>query len=103
VVDRREELGFLGLDDPDAPRLLHEVPAGERDASWWLVLTDRSAVGRGTGGRELLQSLRLTRPFAGLLRLVPNAALDAAYGFIARHRRGLGRLVPDRPGPRRFP
>ncbi len=28
---------------------------------------------------------------------------DAAYRFVARHRELLGRLVPDGPGPRRFP
>jgi predicted DCC family thiol-disulfide oxidoreductase YuxK len=91
------------LDDPGARQLLHAVRPEEREASWWLVLADRTVVGRGTGGRELLRSLRLTRPFAALLRLVPDAVLDRAYGFVARHRRGLGRLVPDQPGPRRFP
>jgi hypothetical protein len=47
--------------------------------------------------------MRLTRPAARVIGLVPDGALERIYDTVARRRAGLGRLVPDRPGPRRFP
>jgi hypothetical protein len=44
-----------------------------------------------------------TRPAAQALEHIPDAILDRAYTTIARHRSRLGSLVPDVPGPRRFP
>jgi hypothetical protein len=43
----------------------------------------------------LLASMRATRPLARAGSRVPAGVLDAAYGVVARHRSGLGRLVPD--------
>ena len=60
-------------------------------------------VGRGTGAPELMTWLRSGGYGARLLQHVPDALLDGAYRLVARHRLCLGRLVADRPGPRRFP
>jgi hypothetical protein len=52
----------------------------------------------------LLAEIRLTRPLGrllGALRLSP--LVDAIDKLVSRHRGRLGRLVPDGPGPRRYP
>jgi hypothetical protein len=72
----------LPLDDADAAPLVAELPEGERVASWRLAHRDGSF-----------------RTHLGIRGRLP----DAAYRAIARHRKALGRLVPDGPSPRRFP
>jgi len=91
------------MHDEEAASLLEPLPEDERFASWHLALGDGSLVGYGTGGVELLRSMRLTRPVGGLFAAVPDRLLDAAYGLVARHRDRLGRLVPNGPAPKRFP
>lgn len=83
--------------------MLAGVQKNERYTTWHLVVPDGAPVGDGEGARELLLTLRLTRPLGRLLRLAPDRALDGVYRLVARHRGQLGRLVPDRPGPRRYP
>ena len=52
----------------------------------------------------LLAELRLTRPLGRVLRALRAArVVDALDTFVARHRGGLGRFVPDGPAPRRYP
>jgi len=87
----------------EAVSLLAPLIADERFTSWQLARTDGSLVGRGAGGVELLRATRLGRPAGRLLAVVPDQVLDGLYGPIGRHRRLLGRLVPDGPAPRRFP
>ncbi len=89
--------------DEEAAALFEPLPSDERFASWHLVLGDGSLVGYGTGGVELLRSMRLTRPAGRLLAALPDRVLDALYGLVARHRGLLGRLLPDGPAPKRFP
>jgi predicted DCC family thiol-disulfide oxidoreductase YuxK len=102
-LDRRRELAFLPLADPEAAPLLAGVTEDERFESWRLASPDGSLAGRGSGAVDLLLVLRLTRPAGRLLARIPARRLDQAYEAIAHRRRTLGRLVPDRPGPRRFP
>jgi len=89
--------------DEEATRLLEPLVADERFATWHLALGDGSLVGYGTGGVELLRSMRLTRPAGRLLAAVPDRVLEAVYGLVARHRGPLGRLVPDGTAPKRVP
>lgn len=103
ALDRRRELAFLPLRDPDAAPLLAPLPEDERYASWYLALPDGSLAGRGAGAVELLRSLHVTRALARPLALVPERVLDSLYRAVAGRRRLLGRLVPDVPAPRRFP
>jgi predicted DCC family thiol-disulfide oxidoreductase YuxK len=67
------------------------------------VLPDGRLAGNGSGIAELTRLLRATRLLARVLERVPPRALDRVYGAVARRRTALGRLVPDRPGPIRFP
>jgi hypothetical protein len=91
------------MHDPEADALLAALPEAERYATWHLVRRDGSLAGAGAGLVDLVASMRLTRPAARLVALVPDSALEALYRVVARNRPRLGRLVPDRPGPRRFP
>jgi hypothetical protein len=93
----------LPLADPEARPLLARLDEEERGSTWRLVRVDGTPSGRGAAVVDLLRSMRHTRPVGRLLGLVPDAALDAAYGAVARSRGALGRLVPDGPAPRRFP
>jgi predicted DCC family thiol-disulfide oxidoreductase YuxK len=81
-VDRRQRLAVLPLDDPAAATFLEPVPEPERFASWRLVRRDGSIVGYGW---------------------IRGPVPDTVYRFVARHRRRLGRLVPDGSAPRRYP
>lgn len=81
ALDRKRKLGFLPFDDDQALPFLAQIPEDERYASWHLIRP---------GGR------RLSRGVVG-------GPADAVYDLIARHRDKLGRLVPDRRGPRRPP
>ncbi len=103
TLDRGHELAFLPLDESEAEPLLAPLPEDERLETWHLVAPDGALSGHGTGGVELLGALRLTRPMGELLARVPDRMLDGAYEIVARHRKRLGRFVPDRPGPRRYP
>ena len=102
-LDRDDELAFLPLRDPVAEPLLARLPHEERFATWYLAQPGGSIVGYGTGGVQLLEAMRLTRRAGHALARVPAGLLDGAYSVIAGRRSALGRLVPDRPGPRRFP
>jgi predicted DCC family thiol-disulfide oxidoreductase YuxK len=83
--------------------LLAALPEQERFSSWRLALADGRLLGYGTGIVALTRVLRATQPLAGLLERVPPRLLDRLYGIVARQRAALGRVVPDRPGPIRFP
>jgi predicted DCC family thiol-disulfide oxidoreductase YuxK len=89
--------------DPEAASLLDGLVDEERFATWHLAQRDESLVGYGAGGVQLLQAMRLTRPVGRVLARVPADILDRIYEIVARRRSMLGRVVPDRPGPRRFP
>ena len=102
-LDRRQELGFLPLQDPEAGRFLDGLPAQERLASWRLVRRDGSLAGHGGGLGELLESMAVTRALGRAVSVVPDRILDALYEQTARRRGRLGRLVPRGPAPRRYP
>lgn len=91
------------MHDEAAKPLLAPLPEDERFASWHLVLRDGSLTGHGKGGVELLRSMQLSRAAGRLLGGVPEGVLETLYGFVARHRQPLGRLVPNGRAPRRYP
>jgi hypothetical protein len=91
------------MDDEEARELLAGLTEAERDESWRLALPNGRLVGYGAGLVELARSLRLGRPAAGLLERIPPRVLDGAYHLLSERRDAFARLVPDGPGPRRFP
>jgi hypothetical protein len=85
--------------------LLASVPEEARGECWWLVLRDRTLVpGDDGGGVALFGEVALTRPLGHALRAIRASSLvDRLDKLVARHRGGLGRLVPEGPAPRRYP
>jgi hypothetical protein len=71
----RGRYAYLPFDDPDAEQLLAQLPE-----------------------RKRLASAHLHRPDGSVC-----SPSSAPYRLVARNRHRLGRLVPDRPGPRRYP
>ena len=104
-LDRDEALAFLPLDHPEAVALLGPVPEPERGQRWWLVPRRGAPIpGDAGGGIAVLRELRRTRGLARVLtRFRASRAVDLLDVAAARHRRRLGRGVPDGPGPHRFP
>jgi predicted DCC family thiol-disulfide oxidoreductase YuxK len=102
-VDRCNELAFLPMRAAEAAPLLEAVDEHERFASWHLAMPDGTVVGGGAACVELLRSMSSTRRVAGALARIPQQPLELTYDVVARNRSALGRVVPDRPGPRRFP
>jgi hypothetical protein len=96
-LDRDGELAFLPFRHPEAAPFLERLAPEERFASWRLVRPDGSLAGYGTGVVPLLEAMRVTRPLARVVALVPARLLDALYGLVAKRRGALGRLVPDVP------
>jgi predicted DCC family thiol-disulfide oxidoreductase YuxK len=96
--DRARSLAVLPFDDAAAKPLLERIPIGERTSSWQLLLPDGRRASRGRGAVELLHELRRAPRLAAALQTLP---LDRLYTLVARHRRQLGRLVPNGPAPRR--
>ncbi|MBA2383233.1 MAG: hypothetical protein H0V68_01010 [Actinobacteria bacterium] len=78
--------------------MLALLPEEERFESWHLVRSDGSLAGGRRGNLALLRELAPVPAVPGLAR-----AVDAVYWRLARNRDRLGKLVPGRPGPRRFP
>ena len=104
MLDRRGGLALLGLEDALADPLLDHVSGEERGSSLRLVLPNGrtlSGSAAALGALELLPATRTLARTAAALHAQPTA--EALYALIARNRDRLGRLVPDGPGPRRYP
>jgi predicted DCC family thiol-disulfide oxidoreductase YuxK len=94
-LDRNERVAFLPLGDPRAPTLLPGLSETERAASIHLVETDGQRLSRGAALAGLLDHLGLP--------VLPARLLGHFYGPVARRRGILGRFVPDKPPPQRYP
>ncbi len=81
--------------------LLTGLPPEERWAAWRLASPEGSMVAGGKAAAAIVEALGAPTLARVAGRVEP--ALDRAYGLIARNRRLLGHLVPDGPGPRRYP
>ena len=92
------------MGEDEAAPFLAQLPEEERFETWHLVERDGTLVSGGAGGIAVLGHLRLTRPLARLFRsLRMTGPLDGLYARVSRSRARLGRFVPNKPGPRRFP
>jgi predicted DCC family thiol-disulfide oxidoreductase YuxK len=92
--DSRRRLRPVALGTPGSGQLLAAMPPPRRAESWHLVGPDGQVRSAGAAAPTLLRLLGADR-LASLLARFP-AATDRAYRTIAKHRRGLGKLLPDR-------
>jgi predicted DCC family thiol-disulfide oxidoreductase YuxK len=93
--DRDRRLRPVALGTPEADRLLPDLTADERAASFHLIGPDGHRLSAGAAAPALLRLLRGGRRPAALLEAAPGVT-ERAYRFVAEHRSGFGRLVPSR-------
>jgi len=87
--------------DADATDLLAPLLEEAKYSTWHLVGPDGRLLDRAAAETGLLTYLG-AGPVAVLAARMEGATA-VVYELIARHRSGLGRFVPDGPGPRRYP
>lgn len=103
-LDRRERLALLPFDDPEAAQFVVFLERGRIEESWQLIECDGRRLTHGDAFVKLLETLDLTRRVAGFLRVTRLTRLAGLIDrLISRSRPHLARLVPDGPGPRRWP
>jgi hypothetical protein len=94
-------VALLPLEDDEADALLAPLPEEERFASWHLVRPGGQISSRGSAGVGLMSALGYELPARAASR--PEGSVEWLYRLVSENRDKLGRFVPDRPGPRRFP
>ena len=91
--DRRERLRPAALQLPEAQRLLADLTAAERNASWHLVSPTGERYSGGAALAPLLGLLPAGRPLSAGVARVPSLA-DRGYRWTAAHRMQLSKCVP---------
>jgi len=100
-LDRRERLGFLPLDDPQADALLGPVIAKERMRSWRVTEMDGRLLEGAAAAASVLTALGARRSANATRRW--NGLAERIYRAVATHRGRLEHLVPDGAAPHRYP
>jgi predicted DCC family thiol-disulfide oxidoreductase YuxK len=91
--DRARTLRPVPIQSEEGARLLADISEEQRLASWH-VRDERGARHSGAAAfAPVLERLPGGSPLAALATSSPRAS-EAAYAWVARHRSGLGRLVP---------
>lgn len=89
---------------PEAEPFLAHLPEAERFATFHLVLVSGGVLSGGDAGPVLLRNMRGMRMLGQIASALRIRRLSwAIYRSFAANRKRLGRLVPDAPGPHRFP
>ena len=92
-VDTRRRLRPVALQDPEADRLLAEVPVRRRLDSWHLVLPGGEVRSAGAALAPLLELLPGGGPAARLSARLPDAA-ERGYRWVAERRSAFGSSLP---------
>jgi predicted DCC family thiol-disulfide oxidoreductase YuxK len=91
--DRHRRLQPRAIDSAEGKRLLADLSAEQRAASWHLVEADGRRSSAGAAAPRLLRELPGGGPLAAVLERFPRAT-ERTYGWVARNRGRLGRLIP---------
>jgi predicted DCC family thiol-disulfide oxidoreductase YuxK len=103
-LDRDEVVGMIAHDDSEAEAIMGQISERDWDRSWQLVFPDGRRLMSGEATVELLSRLARTRWLGRALMVLHLTPLvTVIYLAVSRVRPYLSRLVPDEPGPRRFP
>jgi predicted DCC family thiol-disulfide oxidoreductase YuxK len=103
-LDTRQALALLPLQAQLAAPLLEAVPEAERLSALRLVEIDGRVASHGLASARVLELLEPLAPLGrAARRRRPAAAVGRLYALVSSHRTRLGGMVPDGPGPRRFP
>lgn len=93
--DRAERLQPIALQRPEADELLPDLSPAERMASWHLISPTGERESAGDALPVLLRLLPGGRVPAAVFAAFP-AITERGYRWVADHRTGLSRLVPNR-------
>jgi predicted DCC family thiol-disulfide oxidoreductase YuxK len=93
--DRAGRLKPLALQRREADELLADLSPEERMASWHLISPTRARQSAGAALPALLRLLPGGRVPAAIFAAVPRMT-DRGYRWVADHRAGLARFVPER-------
>jgi predicted DCC family thiol-disulfide oxidoreductase YuxK len=83
--DRAGRLRPVSLQDPEADRLLGDMPVDRKMASWHLVTPDGRVYSAGAAAAPLAAALPAGGPLAALARAFPGVT-ERAYQLAARNR-----------------
>ena len=92
--DRAGKLRSTALQGPEADRLLPGLAAGEKMASWHLVIGGQ--VHSGGAAARTAPPAPARRPAAGVAVATFPGLTERAYRLVARNRDGFGRLAGAR-------
>ena len=93
--DTRGAITAVPIQSPRGDELLADLDPELRLASFHAVAGDRRTSG-GDAFVPVLRAVPRLAPLARVVSLVPLPVLRAGYGFVARHRSTISRLVPAR-------
>jgi predicted DCC family thiol-disulfide oxidoreductase YuxK len=92
-ADRARRLAPVAIESEQGRRLLAGMPQQQRLASWHVCDDGGLLASGGAGLAHVLARLPAGAPAAALARRMPRAS-ERAYGWVAAHRVGLGKLLP---------
>jgi predicted DCC family thiol-disulfide oxidoreductase YuxK len=90
--DRAKRVRPVAIQSEEGSRLLTPIDPDARLDSWHLVRHDGKLFSAGAAAEPLARMLPGGRPLAAVLAAFPRVT-ERAYGFVARHRSGLARLL----------
>ena len=90
--DRDERLRPVAIQSEEGSRLLAPIDPDARLDSWHLLRPDGKLFSAGAAAEPLARMLPGGRPLAAVLAAFPGVT-ERAYGFVARHRSRLARLL----------
>lgn len=103
-LDTKKALALLPYDDPSAAEFVVFLERGRIEDSWQLVEPDGRRLTHGDALVRLLEILPATRWLGRVLRVGRLTWLATVVDWvISKSRPYASHLVPDRPGPRRWP
>lgn len=91
-ADRAQRLQPVAIESERGRALLAGMSEQQRLASWHVCNDSGLLASGGAGVAHVLARLPAGRPAAALARRAPRVT-ERAYGFVAAHRAGLGRLL----------
>jgi predicted DCC family thiol-disulfide oxidoreductase YuxK len=83
--DRAGRLRPVPLQDPEADRLLGDMPPERKMASWHLVMPDGRVYSAGAAAAPLAEVLPAGAPIAAVARVFPRIT-ERTYDLVARNR-----------------
>ena len=103
-MDRDGNLAILPFADPEAARFVVFLTEEQLKFSWQLIECGGTRLTKGPAAVHLMELLKPTRLLGRLCRPRAMTLLVGLIDhWISRARPQLSSLVPDKPGPRRWP